>query len=242
MQRYGEISHYRAPYKNSILSGLGADAPAVVDNELDNRILQLASMSVPTSKGMLKLKPEYAEGTLMSLCGLVGGFANPVIGSLGPKDVKDESKPSMTDLLAWMTGRSGAPKSIPDTDIPAALKQAKIWAYLTVGRVNGQIVPAIVLSLTEKDGATCNAEYQKSGRPGCEIFELIGPDDKLAPGVVAALHNRALKSGISTASMLGYGALGVGVAALGILLVGKKRHSSATPNPRRHKRSRRRSR
>lgn len=251
MKRYADIAHYRAPYKDVMLSGFGADeAPAAAPATYSTTVTMSPNMSIAYSilfaysaadkDGLAVLKPEGVDFVLTAAATLkglyqggavmrggavvqVGAVVYPAEGAdYGSKAI---AEPSMLDYAAALTGRGAAPKG------QKIAANDKAYVLVSYGEnAQGKVLP--VFTLATKEQALAMAPHR--AKP--TYFVLLAPGQKLSSKVESLLKYPA---GLSTAAMLGYGALGLAAAAgLFMLLGGKKKKASFEANPKRKKKAR----
>lgn len=239
MKRYADIAHYRAPYKDVMLSGFGADeAPAAAPATYSTTVTMSPNMSIAYSilfaysaadkDGLAVLKPEGVDFVLTAAATLKGLYQGGAVvypaegADYGSKAI---AEPSMLDYAAALTGRGAAPKG------QKLAANDKAYVLVSYGEnAQGKVLP--VFTLATKEQALAMAPHR--AKP--TYFVLLAPGQKLSSKVESLLKYPA---GLSTAAMLGYGALGLAAAAgIFMLLGGKKKKASFEANPKRKKKAR----
>lgn len=246
---YGEISHYRAPYKNSVLSGLG-DATksgqlfsygppsekgvAAANQATLLTVKEAAPSSVgPEGAKMLRLNDSMRDAILGLTAKLRGeALANdagiiifPKIDAAGTFEV-GSGEASMAALLGQWVGVSGRAPGASSELAPFRVGD-KLVAYFRWQSTGDFAIPMFILYREPLDSNKCGEDSKKMGLPGCDLFEFFMPGDKWPAEVVNVLPK---KGGLKAASILGYGALGVAAAAaaiVGLSYVSKKRTAKA---------------
>lgn len=248
MKRYADIAHYRAPYKDVMLSGFGADeAPAPiaatprpqVSGLLAETLNKMLAATTEDADGLAVLNPAVADQLSAELGRIKAQWdggdvimpaADAVIGATVAKE------PSMLDWMAYLSGRAGAPLGVK----VAAKQRPNDYVLVGFGEAADKSIRPVI-SIVNKESAKLGALRKNSPF----FFVLLAPGSKLGPFAASSLKNSPLKQGeaevegLSTASMLGYGALGLAAIAGIYLAFGKtKKSPKYESNPRKAKKAR----
>lgn len=260
MKRYGDISHYRAPYKDSVFSGFGAatlqdavpsqkDATknlpepgpfvqgSVEGSKLNDLIALLLANSKPKASGVMKLSEGVMLDILMTALATATSFGDTGT-TMFPGGDRNSACLSLLAKALASTGRADVPGFKMAAQLPPKL--GAIYLIPAAGKPGSNSATFWLFAAPKELTLAEAGQLASFTTPNHSAYELLGAGEAL-PAKYADLFKKhgykgvegCKSAGLSTASMLGYGALGlVAVGALAMLLKGKKKPKVYSSNPR----------